>query len=588
MEKTGRVIRAIFVAVMLIAITFFLFAVFGGNVSGEADIGDFGVDELSEGWSMILDDGSVRNIALPYTVREEYGGHVTLENTLPDTVRDGMHLSLRSSRQDIVIYINGERRADYRAENFRFRRKAPVSAYVICDLYDTDAGRKISIEITSRDNSVNRYNTVTYAYGNNVWFPYIRGSLAIAAAAVVSVIAGVISLVGCLIVRKKVVDTKAILYLAETIIVMGFWILSESSIRQLFFGTPSLSSIFSFLFIEIVAAFGAMYFNEVQEHRYEKMYFTLEVLVLVQVVINTVLNFTGLVDYYDTLIFSHILSAAILLWSFISIMNDIRKKYIRRYIIAAWGMLIVIIAGLMELLNFYLTPLFGLGVFLSVGLIMLLGATILQSIVNTLRQSEHRRLYSEKMTRMTFRTIASTIDAKDQYTGGHSERVGEYAGMICGKIKDKMKLTDSDIGRIKYIGKLHDIGKIGVPDRILNKNGRLSDEEFEIMKRHTVIGSEIVENIDTVEGLQDGVRHHHERYDGTGYPDGLKGEEISLFARVLCLADCFDAMTSDRVYRKKLSRERVIEELERNKGTQFDPELCDVLLDMIKSGEISC
>ena len=147
-------------------------------------------------------------------------------------------------------------------------------------------------------------------------------------------------------------------------------------------------------------------------------------------------------------------------------------------------------------------------------------------------------------------------------------------------------MTRKDIAQIIYIGRMHDIGKIGVPDNVLNKNGRLSEDEYETMKRHTVIGSDIIGNMDTVEGLKDGVRHHHERYDGTGYPDGLKGKDISLFARILCLADCYDAMTTDRVYRKRLPKEMVIEEIEKNKGKQFDPDLADIVLEMIKNDEM--
>lgn len=109
---------------------------------------------------------------------------------------------------------------------------------------------------------------------------------------------------------------------------------------------------------------------------------------------------------------------------------------------------------------------------------------------------------------------------------------------------------------IRQIGLMHDIGKIGVPDSVLNKKGRLTDEEYNLMKQHTVIGSDILKNIEDVAGLRDGVRHHHERYDGKGYPDGLKGDEITPFARILCTADSFDAMTSDRVYRGRLTRSR--------------------------------
>ena len=133
---------------------------------------------------------------------------------------------------------------------------------------------------------------------------------------------------------------------------------------------------------------------------------------------------------------------------------------------------------------------------------------------------------------------------------------------------------------------MHDIGKIGVPDSVLNKNGRLTNEEFELMKKHTIIGYDILKNIDYIPNLREGVRSHHERWDGRGYPDGLKGEQIPLFARILCIADSYDAMTTDRVYRKKLDKATVLDELEKNSGKQFDPDLSKIFIGMINSGVV--
>lgn len=593
MKKVRFVIKGMLTIFLMIAISVFTYALVGESIRGEASIGSFDVSELNTGWTLTADDGGIiaEDIVLPYKAEKKHRSKVTLTNTLPADIKDGMHLCFRSKRQDVVIYVNGEVRADYRAENFYFKHRSPVSAYVLIDLYDSDALGTISLEVTSKDNTAENYSTVTYAYGNNVWFPFIQSNLTIVTAAVASIVTGILTIVGYILLRKKVENTKAVLYLAEMIIVMGFWILSESQIRQLYFKAPSLSNIFAFLLIETVAAFGSMYFNEVQGHRYEKVYIAFEVVIVLQVLVNTILNFTGLADYYDTLIFSHSMSAMVLLWTFFTMIVDIWKKRIKKYSITAWGMLLLILTGALELINFYYVSSFGLGVFLSMGLIILLGATILQTIVNNIRSADEHRRYSEKMTEMTFRTIASTIDAKDVYTGGHSERVGEYAGLILTEMMKKgfpetHGLSGADVDRIKYIGKMHDIGKIGVPDRVLNKSGRLTDEEYEIMKSHTLIGSEITSNMDTVEGLNDGVRHHHERYNGKGYPDGLKGREISLFARILCLADCYDAMTTDRVYRKRLTQQRVIDEIEKNKGQQFDPDVAETVLEMIKAGTL--
>ena len=133
---------------------------------------------------------------------------------------------------------------------------------------------------------------------------------------------------------------------------------------------------------------------------------------------------------------------------------------------------------------------------------------------------------------------------------------------------------------------LHDIGKIGIPDQVLNNPGRLTDDEYEIMKSHVARGAEILKNFTLIDNVADGALYHHERYDGKGYIHGLKGEEIPLNARIIGIADAFDAMTANRVYRKKLDFGHVLEELEKGSGTQFDPGLVNIMLGLIEDGTI--
>lgn len=147
--------------------------------------------------------------------------------------------------------------------------------------------------------------------------------------------------------------------------------------------------------------------------------------------------------------------------------------------------------------------------------------------------------------------------------------------------------SEEDILRIHYIGIMHDIGKIGVADSVLNKPGRLTESEFSLMKKHVEIGSEMLAGMnDSISGLVDGIRYHHERFDGKGYPEGLSDTEIPLVARILCLADCYDAMTSNRVYRKRLTDEAVRAEFIRCAGTQFDPALAEIFVKLLDIGEM--
>ena len=187
-----------------------------------------------------------------------------------------------------------------------------------------------------------------------------------------------------------------------------------------------------------------------------------------------------------------------------------------------------------------------------------------------------------RMSNETILSIANAVDARDKRTGRHSLRVAVYSMLIAAELG----FDGEELENIRQIGLLHDIGKIGVPDSILNKPAKLTEEEYKIMKSHVDIGGEILKDFTHIKNVADGAKYHHERYDGTGYNCGLKGEEIPLTARIIGLADAFDAMTSNRVYRTAMPMDRVIEELKNGKGSQFDPRLVDILLELINSGRI--
>ena len=170
--------------------------------------------------------------------------------------------------------------------------------------------------------------------------------------------------------------------------------------------------------------------------------------------------------------------------------------------------------------------------------------------------------------------LTSAVDAKDAYTCGHSQRVALFGREIARRANFSEALCE----RVYMAGLLHDVGKIGVSEAVLQKAGKLTDEEFEEIKKHVEIGAKILKDVKQVEDLIPGVRHHHERYDGRGYPDKLAGQDIPLFGRILCVADCFDAMTSNRTYRRALPIEVAMMEIRRCSGTQFDPTLADAFL----------
>ena len=196
------------------------------------------------------------------------------------------------------------------------------------------------------------------------------------------------------------------------------------------------------------------------------------------------------------------------------------------------------------------------------------------------RKTAELRESNRKVTNVLSQMImalGSAIDAKDAYTNGHSERVARYSG----ELARRMGKSTQEINDIYYIGLLHDIGKIGIPDYIINKAGKLTEEEYELIKNHPNIGADILSSITEMPGISFGAHWHHERFDGKGYPDGLAGEDIPEVARIICVADAYDTMTSKRVYRDVLPQKVARDEILKGRGTQFDPVIADYMLEMI-------
>lgn len=234
--------------------------------------------------------------------------------------------------------------------------------------------------------------------------------------------------------------------------------------------------------------------------------------------------------------------------------------------------------------NIFTNPLFIVLLFLILLDIFVFTATklvhryMLQQIKLLRNQKERDDLLIEQ----TMKTFVQCIDAKDEYTRGHSARVANYSRAIAKQLGYDEKFQQD----MYYMGLMHDIGKLAVPDNILNKTTRLSNEEWEIIQLHTTNGARMLKEFSIMPELKDAVLYHHERYDGKGYVNQLKGDAIPLCARIICVADSFDAMNTNRCYRLKFSKERIINEIERCSGKQFDPTIVPAMVELIKSGEI--
>ncbi len=563
-----------------------LIAFFDRNNYDEAPIGSFDAEQFNEGWKITYRNDKIEDVSLPMYVNAEPGEKVILSNRLPADLSDGMNIMLRASMEDVAVYVEGEKRAEYSTDSVRNMSFYIPSAYIVIPLDASDSSKTIDINITIKTKG--SINSVILSHGNNGWYSVIRSGLPVTFISLAAFIIGVIITVASAFLGRKY-KAVAAGYMGLLVMDVTMWMFSESILRQLLFSRPSLSQYFSYITLELVGALACLYFDEVQHGIYHRRYLVIELITVFVVGGGLILHFAGVAPLYTTLPVSHILEAGCGILILINIITDIRTGRIGSYRINMLGGIFFIVFCLIELAGFYYSRFMIFGGYVCIGLIGLVASTVIQTahdIFGEFRANEKRRL---TMMNNTIETIAGAIDAKDEYTGGHSERVGMYASLLARQMKDsgEYDIKIEDIVRIHYIGLVHDIGKIGVADTVLNKAGKLTSEEFSLMKRHTEIGFELMSSMgDEIEGVLDGIRHHHERYDGTGYPDGLAGEDIPLVARILCLADSYDAMTSNRVYRKRLSAEEVRNEIMRCRGSQFDPKLTDLFVGLIDRGKL--
>ena len=288
----------------------------------------------------------------------------------------------------------------------------------------------------------------------------------------------------------------------------------------------------------------------------------------------TIISFFVAFTFYkfDVLLFSEIVRKKIKIsWKLFII-----PPYLFTFIYSLYALLRAANADLYDS-NEYLMNV--LAYFLGIGIIFLFIWAFYIVIKNILATNEAIKAKDEIKTLSVevMEALAHTIDAKDEYTKGHSVRVAKYSKMLC----EKLGLSDEEGESVYYMALLHDIGKIKVPNEIINGTSKMTDEEYKIMKLHPVVGFDILSEIKSRPDLMIGARWHHERYDGKGYPDGKAGEDIPYFARIIAVADSYDAMTSNRSYRKYLPQDVVRSEIEKNSGTQFDPNVAKCMLEII-------
>ena len=534
-------------------------------------------------------DGTQEVIKAPGTYDVGVDETMVITTRLPEDYSVNT-LAIRSSLQDVSFYIDGELRTKYDTVSTRPFGKNSASRYVFCLTSEKDAGKEVRLELTTHTaNYTGVVNTIYCGDRGDIWAQIFDQYGLETVMAFFILFAGLITVLFSIALGIAYHTRFDMEYLGWCMIVGAIWMISESKLRQLWVPNASIVASMCFVVVMLCPIPLLFYIDSVQKGKYGKLYRYIEGIAALNFVISTVLQLTGVADYIQTLPVAH----GVLAISFVAIggtfVKDIRSGAAREYHLVLIGMVITMISVGIEAASVYFVVTMS-GVFIGIGLTALLFANIIRTIKNVRdmeqnrqkQEIEKRRRQAEKMSLQMIQTLATTIEAKDEYMKEHSYRVAAYAALIA----QELGWDATEISNLKDAVYMYDVGKIGIPDAILNKPTRLTEEEYERVKAHTVIGADILKNITIIDHVAEIARYHHERYDGHGYPDGLIGEDIPIHARIVAIADSYDAMNSRRIYRNSLPQEQIREEILMNRGKQFDPDIADVFLKLMDEGRL--
>lgn len=534
-------------------------------------------------------DGTKQNISVPGRYKVPAKQTMIITTTLPDDYNENV-IAIRSSLQDVRFYIDGKLRKEYNAKSLHRFGKNSASRYIFCNTSSADAGKELRLELTTyTSNYSGVVNTIYCGDQMQIWSYIFNHNFSGTVIGLFIFFASIVTILFSIalgIVYKTKFNME---YLGWCMLMGSVWMIGESKMRQILVPNASGLATSCFIMLMLCPLPISLYVNNLQKGKYKKIFQPICFIALLNFIICTILHLTGVADYIETMPAAH----AILIITFLAVILTFWIRYwnhrSRSDCLLFFGLLITMLSVIFEAISVYYKVSVS-GVFVGIAILILLFINviytihIIRDIIKRQQQEEldKRKKNIEEMSLQLMQMLSTTIEAKDEYTKGHSHRVAEYSVLIA----RELGWNEKELSNLKNAAHLHDIGKIAIPDTILNKPSKLSEEEFSIIKKHTIIGANILKNISLIDHVQEIVRNHHERYDGNGYPDGLKGKEIPLHARIVTVADSYDAMSSQRIYRNQLPPEKIIQELENNKGTQFDPEITDIFLKLLREDRI--
>ena len=576
--------RYIFYILMLAILAWFLFMQLFGVDERTADSAH-GSIFYSGTFTWEKPDGTTEEISVPGQYDLPVGEPMVITTVLPDDY-DETAIAIRSSLQDVSIYIDGALRVHYSTSKTRLVGKNSASRYIFCTTSSHDAGKELRIELTTyTSNYSGVVNQVFCGSKIDIW-QFIFSKYALATYIAYFILFAGLTVILFSFTLGIVYHTSFDMeYLGWCMVMAATWMIGESKLRQLLVPNASALSSLCFVMILLGPIPLLLYANSVLHGLHSRLYRNVSRLALLNFAVCSILMITKNADYIETLPIGQIILVGTFLMVFINICVYTKKSKSHTDHILLFGMLVAMLGIIAECISVYLVTSLS-GLFVGASMIVLLLVNLIRTVQNiqlleTKRQLEKQQ-ENEKLSLQMMQTLSTTIEAKDEYTRGHSFRVAEYAALIAAELG----WSPEEIQQLKHAAYLHDIGKIGIPDQILNKPSKLTEDEYNLIKQHPVIGAEILKDITFIPHIIEVARNHHERYDGNGYPDGLGGTDIPIHARIVSMADSYDAMSSRRIYRNALPQEMIRDEIVKNRGKQFDPQITDIFLQLMDENRL--
>lgn len=425
-------------------------------------------------------DGSSEKISVPGQYDVKAKDTMTILTRLPEDYHENT-LAIRSSLQSVRFYVDGELRMEYDTSGTRLVGKNSASCYVFCPTSEDDAGKEVRIELTTNTAKYSGVVNTVYCGDEAAIWGYLFQTYGMETViALFLLFAGIITIIFGFSLGIAYQTKFDMEYLGWCVFMAAIWMLGESKMRQLFFPNPSALATLCFVMIMLSPIAIGYYMDTLQKGRYRKVFGVVESIAFLNALICSALHILGIADYIETLPVAHVILAGSVLIGFITMVCDLKRGYVsEKYTFFSIILAMIAIIAESSLVYFRVSA---SGIFIGIGMIILLCTNLLKTIKNIQKvesrrqraELNKRRKQMETMSLQMMRTLSTTIEAKDEYTRGHSYRVAEYAALIA----EELGWDKKEIRNLKNAAHLHDIGKIGIPDNILNRPTRLTEEEF--------------------------------------------------------------------------------------------------------------